>query len=100
MAASIANTYQESFRSTVLPGFERSCTEMMKQVDENFRRGTQDCKSTDIYSDNSIPDSRVVPRHARFIIINKQSEIVDLDPTYQSDSWPTFPYNTYITIKL
>ena len=44
MAASVANTYQESFRSTVLPGFERSCTEMMKQVDENFRRGTQDCK--------------------------------------------------------
>ena len=48
MAASIANTYQELFRSTVLPGFERSCTEMMKQVDENFRRGTQDCELTDL----------------------------------------------------
>ena len=46
VAASISSAYQESIRSTLLPGFERSCSEMMKQVDENFRRGTQDCKLT------------------------------------------------------
>ena len=46
VAASISSAYQESIRSTLLPGFERSCSEMMKQIDENFRRGTQDCKLT------------------------------------------------------
>ena len=60
MAASIANTYQESFRSTVLPSFERSCTEMMKQVDENFRRGTQDCKFRS--NSNPRPDIRLVQK--------------------------------------
>ena len=44
VAAGIANTYQEVFRATVLPAFERNCAEMMKQIDENFRRGTTDCK--------------------------------------------------------
>ena len=43
VAAHITNTCQESLRS-IVPAFERTCTEMMKQIDENFRRGTQDCK--------------------------------------------------------
>ena len=43
VASGMVATYQESFRAAVVPAFERSCAEMMKQVDENFRRATADC---------------------------------------------------------
>ena len=46
VAASISTKYQETFRVTVLPAFERNCAEMMKQIDDNFRRGTADCESS------------------------------------------------------
>lgn len=44
VAASLQRTmaarYEEVFKSTVLPGFEKGCQEMFRQIDEAFRRGT------------------------------------------------------------
>ena len=42
----IQNTYEEVFRTAVLPSFEKACQEMFRQVDEAFRRGTTECEST------------------------------------------------------
>ena len=50
VAAGIASSYQDTFRVTVLPAFERNCMEMMKQIDENFRAGTADCEYTCMYN--------------------------------------------------
>ncbi len=42
----IHSSYEDVFRSTVLPSFERACQEMFRQVDEAFHRGTKECKIT------------------------------------------------------
>ena len=48
MASSIKNTiqglYDETFRTVVLPAFERSSREMFRQLDDAFRRGINECK--------------------------------------------------------
>lgn len=41
----ILTSYEEAFRSTVLPSFEKACQEMFRQVDVAFQRGTTDYMS-------------------------------------------------------
>ena len=36
----VSGSYDQAFRSTVLPSFEKACQEMFRQVDEAFRAGT------------------------------------------------------------
>ena len=36
--------YEEVFKSVVIPGFEKGCQEMFRQIDEAFRRGTTECE--------------------------------------------------------
>ncbi len=40
----VAARYEEVFKSLVLPGFEKGCQEMFRQIDEAFRRGTTECE--------------------------------------------------------
>ena len=40
----VSSSYDQAFRNTVLPSFEKACQEMFRQVDEAFRAGTSDCK--------------------------------------------------------
>ena len=39
----IMTRYEEAFKATVLPGFEKACQEMFRQIDDAFRRGTTEC---------------------------------------------------------
>ena len=38
------SSYEDIFKGTVLPSFERACQEMFRQVDEAFKRGTSECE--------------------------------------------------------
>ncbi len=40
----VAARYEEVFKSVVIPGFEKGCQEMFRQIDEAFRRGTTECE--------------------------------------------------------
>ena len=42
--SNIQGMYDETFRTVVLPAFERSSQEMFRQVDEAFRRGITECE--------------------------------------------------------
>lgn len=38
----VSSSYDQAFRSVVLPSFEKACQEMFRQIDEAFRAGTTD----------------------------------------------------------
>jgi len=40
----VQSSYEDVFRGTVLPSFEKACQEMFRQIDETFRRGTATCE--------------------------------------------------------
>ena len=40
----VQSSYEDVFKGTVLPSFERACQEMFRQVDEAFKRGTTECE--------------------------------------------------------
>ncbi len=40
----ITARYDEVFKGIVLPGFEKACQELFRQIDEAFRRGTSECE--------------------------------------------------------
>ncbi len=40
----VTTRYDEVFKNVVLPGFEKACQEMFRQMDDAFRRGTTECK--------------------------------------------------------
>ncbi len=45
----IHGSYEDVFRATVLPSFERACQEMFRQIDEAFHRGTKECEAMHQY---------------------------------------------------
>lgn len=56
----IMTRYEEAFKATVLPGFEKACQEMFRQIDDAFRRGTTECELLRVYVIVTIVWTRVI----------------------------------------
>lgn len=41
----LENSFREAFQGILLPGMEKACQNMFKQVQDTFVRGTRDCKT-------------------------------------------------------
>lgn len=46
MQGPIQAAYKDAFQSIVLPVFERGCQSMFQQINDSFKQGTNECKSS------------------------------------------------------